>query len=200
MGLKGDFADALAAWGSDGSKRKRADARRLPRCTLRALQDQHALRVPKAPGENRPPEGLSEAKASRSLTARPVPLARAAESAHSSDKLASPSLRSTRFLTGLYSAFANPLLERLGYGMANMRLISRDAGRWGQLFRCCSNGSAGVLLCRQVCWTQWAGDGLRRFFVRSDHGLPCVGSDNVPSGVTLAPEAWERGSTQMRKR
>jgi hypothetical protein len=29
--------------------------------------------------------------------------------------------------SGLYSAFANPVLERLGFGMANMRLISRDA-------------------------------------------------------------------------
>jgi hypothetical protein len=37
-------------------------------------------------------------------------------------------------LTGLYSAFSNPFLECLGYGMANMRLISRDAGRLGQLF------------------------------------------------------------------
>jgi hypothetical protein len=39
------------------------------------------------------------------------------------------SLRSARVLTGLYSAFSNPVLERLGYGMANMRLISCDAGR-----------------------------------------------------------------------
>jgi len=46
---------------------------------------------------------------------------------HSSDK--PPSLRSARVLTGLYLAFSNPVLERLGYGMANMRLISRDAGR-----------------------------------------------------------------------
>jgi hypothetical protein len=30
-------------------------------------------------------------------------------------------------LTGLYSAISNPVLERLGYGMANIRLISRDA-------------------------------------------------------------------------
>jgi hypothetical protein len=52
-------------------------------------------------------------------------------SAHSSDKPPSPSLRSARVLTGLYSAFSNPVLERLGYGMANMRLISRDAGPIG---------------------------------------------------------------------
>jgi hypothetical protein len=30
-------------------------------------------------------------------------------------------------------------------------------------------------------------------FGRLDRGLPCCRS-NVPSGVTLAPEAWERGS------
>jgi hypothetical protein len=35
--------------------------------------------------------------------------------------------RSARVLAGLYSAFANPALERLGYRMANVRLISRDA-------------------------------------------------------------------------
>jgi hypothetical protein len=29
-------------------------------------------------------------------------------------------------VTVLYSAFSNPVLERLGYGMASMRLISRD--------------------------------------------------------------------------
>ena len=84
-------------------------------------------------------------------------------SAHSSVKLPSPSLRSARVLTGLYSAFSNPVLERLGYGMANMRLISRDAaernasrptGRWGQLFRCCTNASAGTLLRRRSRWTQ----------------------------------------------
>jgi hypothetical protein len=34
----------------------------------------------------------------------------------------------------LYWALSSPALERLGYGMANMRLISRDAGRQGQLF------------------------------------------------------------------
>jgi hypothetical protein len=39
----------------------------------------------------------------------------------------SPSLRSAWVLTGLYSAFAIPVLERLGYGAGNMRLISRDA-------------------------------------------------------------------------
>jgi hypothetical protein len=39
------------------------------------------------------------------------------------------SLRLARVLTGLYSAFANPVLERFGYGMANMRLVSPDAGR-----------------------------------------------------------------------
>jgi hypothetical protein len=32
------------------------------------------------------------------------------------------------WLTGLYSAFSNPVLECLGHRMANMRLISRDAG------------------------------------------------------------------------
>jgi hypothetical protein len=45
--------------------------------------------------------------------------------ARSSDKLPSPSLRSARVLTGLYSAFSNPVLERLGYGMANMRPARR---------------------------------------------------------------------------
>jgi hypothetical protein len=44
--------------------------------------------------------------------------------------------RGGRVLTGLYSAFANPVLERLGYGMANMRLISRDAGRQGTTVWC----------------------------------------------------------------
>jgi hypothetical protein len=40
--------------------------------------------------------------------------------------LASLSLGSV--LTGIYSAFSNPVLERFGYGMANMRLISYRAG------------------------------------------------------------------------
>jgi hypothetical protein len=35
------------------------------------------------------------------------------------------SLRSARVLTDLYSAFSNPVLERLRYGMANMRLARR---------------------------------------------------------------------------
>jgi hypothetical protein len=45
--------------------------------------------------------------------------------------ISSPSPRFARLgvLTSLYSAFSNPVLERLGYGMASMRLISRDAGR-----------------------------------------------------------------------
>jgi hypothetical protein len=33
------------------------------------------------------------------------------------------------FLMGLYLAFSNSVLERLGYWMANIRLISPDAGR-----------------------------------------------------------------------
>jgi hypothetical protein len=41
------------------------------------------------------------------------------------------SLRSARVLTGLYSTFSNPVLEHLGYGTANMRLISRPAGPIG---------------------------------------------------------------------
>jgi hypothetical protein len=66
-------------------------------------------------------------------------------------------------LTGLYSAFANPVPERLGYGMVNMRLSWRDAkpkaapsqpigtlraprADKGQLFRCCSSGIAGCLV------------------------------------------------------
>jgi hypothetical protein len=35
------------------------------------------------------------------------------------------SLRSARVLTGLYSAFSNPVQERLADGMANMRLARR---------------------------------------------------------------------------
>jgi hypothetical protein len=30
-----------------------------------------------------------------------------------------------RILTGLYSVFSSPVLDRLAYGMANMRLLSR---------------------------------------------------------------------------
>jgi hypothetical protein len=33
------------------------------------------------------------------------------------------------FLTGLYSAFSNSALERLGYWLANMTLISHHTGR-----------------------------------------------------------------------
>ncbi len=74
------------------------------------------------------------------------------------------SLRSARVLTGLYSAFSNPVLERLGCGMANMRLISRDAGRLDTCF-------AAALMAAPVCCyagrpadAQWAADGLRRSF------------------------------------
>jgi hypothetical protein len=49
--------------------------------------------------------------------------------AHRNARAPYPRFRSARLLTGLYSAFSNPVQERLGYGMANMRLISRDA-RW----------------------------------------------------------------------
>jgi hypothetical protein len=52
--------------------------------------------------------------------------------------------------TGLYSAFSNPVLGRLGFGMVNMRLISRERADRGRLFRCWSDGSAGVLFRRQV--------------------------------------------------
>jgi hypothetical protein len=38
-------------------------------------------------------------------------------------------------LTGLYSTIANPVLARLGYQMANMRLIPCDGGREGRQFR-----------------------------------------------------------------
>jgi hypothetical protein len=41
------------------------------------------------------------------------------------EAISPPSLRSARVLTGLYSAFSNPVLERLGYGMANMRPARR---------------------------------------------------------------------------
>jgi hypothetical protein len=41
-----------AAWESQGEVGKRG-RRPLPPCTLYALRDQHALWVPKAPGENR---------------------------------------------------------------------------------------------------------------------------------------------------
>ena len=51
------------------------------------------------------------------------------ENAHRSVQSPSPRCRSARVLTGLYSAFSNPVLARLGYGMANMRLISRAAAR-----------------------------------------------------------------------
>ena len=62
------------------------------------------------------------------LTAQPRCLMPCAvKGAHSSEKPPSPRFASARVLTGLYSAFSNPALERLGYGMANMRLISRDA-------------------------------------------------------------------------
>src|SRR5262249_29376410 len=77
--------------------------------------------------------GLSEICDKRLTWAprRRDPLDRAApcvmENAHRSDKSPSPSLRSARVLTGLDSAFSNPVPERLGHGMANMRLISRDA-------------------------------------------------------------------------
>jgi hypothetical protein len=55
--------------------------------------------------------------------------------------LASLSLGSV--LTGLYSAFSNPVLGRLGYGMVNMRLISRDVGPITDCFAAALMASAG---------------------------------------------------------
>src|SRR5215470_14856202 len=62
--------------------------------------------------------------------------------APSSEKLPSlASFRSARVLTSLYSAFSNPVLQRLGYGMVQHEARATRADR-GQLFRCWPNGSA----------------------------------------------------------
>jgi hypothetical protein len=106
---------------SDGDVGKSADAGPLPRCTLYALQvpaDRFGSQNAEGDPEGAKPDGSARCAATamrcgERTQQRLVPLA---------------SLRSARVLTGLYSAFANPVLERLGYGMANMRLISRDAG------------------------------------------------------------------------
>jgi len=63
-------------------------------------------------------------------------------------------------LTGLYSAFSNPVLERLGYGMANMRLARR--GPIGTTVSVLLLWQRRCLFRPQVCWTQWADDGWRR--------------------------------------
>src|SRR5262249_47801197 len=68
------------------------------------------------------------------------------------------------FLTGLYSAFSNPLLEHLEYGMANMSAFRATLGRLGQLFRRRSNGAPGLLLPPASPLVPNGPDGLRRSF------------------------------------
>jgi hypothetical protein len=55
-----------------------------------------------------------------------------------------PRPRFARLLTGLYSAFSNPVLERLEYGMADMRLIPRRRASIGTV--------VSLLLERQRRW------------------------------------------------
>jgi len=126
-----------------------ADAGPLPRCTCTSYGPNTPIRVPKGPGQKSArrsrwqqgghwmqwgrracPRPAASTKSTPGLSEAPLRclLLCAVESAHS-DKRPSPSLRSARVLTGLYSAFANPVLERLGYGMANMRRIWRDGVR-----------------------------------------------------------------------
>jgi hypothetical protein len=95
-------------------------------------------------------------------------------SAHSSDKPPSPRSPSARVLTGPLLGFGNPVLERLGYGMANMRLISRQRGPIG------GNCLAAALIVPVSCSAgRSAGPMGRRWlapFLQSGAGpLPSIG-------------------------
>jgi hypothetical protein len=83
--------------------------------------EQHRLRLPLRP----PRETLSPLRPFNPLLAWDPKGGTRFRLQHVAKGIGEQSSNAPCHLTGLYSAFSNPLLERLGYGMANMRLAQR---------------------------------------------------------------------------